>query len=675
MINLSDIQIIIEHCHRLLSFSENLRRDELTKDAYENVEQLYPSLRKLYIASLMHNKRLICVSGLQGAGKTTLIKNFYGIKDDLMNVSLGRGERIPVLITEKDVKEAYITAISVVKDDNGNYSQVIKNLEKDEIIRATKGEDRSIMYLEIIVPYKHTINDGVSFMLLPGLEKKNEYWNELIEFSVNSSDAAVFVFNEASFSNAENENYLNRIEEKFGSNVVYVISHADESLDDNAQVKKTCMEVLKIKEEDRVVCAGQYNNVEKNDAWISSFKSAIDKYAMFETQVYQRTGSFVYNELLNMKDTLYTILEILNENDSYEPNDYKNHHLLKAFDMAISKKRKELAENISDEFELAKGKSQKKFVELYTTKPWYSTLKRTLFGAPAVKELYIETQEMIEESLKDGRASLPDLHLGTALSKSIHSMEPQANGKPNAFQLLIDTQEVEGKVVLAETENTLTAFQDVIALVQISKKGEHYALQNSSPERVLKAVAELSCYYFGLASYDQLAEHTSGLVPYVPSNSTLTTKQVLEGAESSKKFALGLVGLAGVDFLYDGSLDLASLIIADPFLGLVGSLVAGVGAAIAVMKDINRMQRADVESARMAINGIYDNIQQRALDRFDNFTGLVRERIEENLADLGRTNQRMVTYYNAKVEVNNLLDLLDNITSDYLKESHRILPC
>ena len=48
-------------------------------------------------------------------------------------------------------------------------------------------------------------------MLLPGFEKNNDYWNDLIEFSVNSSDAAVFVFNETSFSNAGNEDYLRKI--------------------------------------------------------------------------------------------------------------------------------------------------------------------------------------------------------------------------------------------------------------------------------------------------------------------------------------------------------------------------------------------------------------------------------------------------------------------------------
>ena len=64
MIKLSDIQTISEHCIRLLSTTEELRRNEITKDAYKYAEQLFPSLRKLFIASMIHYKRLICISGL-----------------------------------------------------------------------------------------------------------------------------------------------------------------------------------------------------------------------------------------------------------------------------------------------------------------------------------------------------------------------------------------------------------------------------------------------------------------------------------------------------------------------------------------------------------------------------------------------------------------------------------
>ena len=236
-ISLSDIQTISRQCIDLLSTTESLR--SINEDAFKNAEMLFSSLRKLFIASMMHNKRLICISGLQGAGKTTLMKNFYGITDDFMNVSLGTGERVPVLITEGAVREPNIHAIAV-RNDDGNYKEIPIHYENDDIegiIHATKGEDKTIMYVEIIVPYKHTYNDGVSFMLLPGFETKNDYWNDLIEFSVNSSDAAVFVFNETSFSNVGNEDYLRKIESKFGSNVIYAISGSDSSLDDNAQVK------------------------------------------------------------------------------------------------------------------------------------------------------------------------------------------------------------------------------------------------------------------------------------------------------------------------------------------------------------------------------------------------------------------------------------------------------
>ena len=117
MIELSVIQTLTEECIRLLSTTEKLRVNALTKDAYKYAEELFPLLRKLLIASMMHNKYIVCVSGLQGAGKTTLMKNFYDISDDFMNVSLGRGERIPVLITEGDVTEPNARAIIIDKNE------------------------------------------------------------------------------------------------------------------------------------------------------------------------------------------------------------------------------------------------------------------------------------------------------------------------------------------------------------------------------------------------------------------------------------------------------------------------------------------------------------------------------------------------------------------------------
>ena len=56
----------------------------------------------------------------------------------------------------------------------------------------------------------------------------------------------------------------------------------------------------------------------------------------------------------------------------------------------------------------------------------------------------------------------------------------------------------------------------------------------------------------------------------------------------------------------------------------------------------------------------------------DTFTNDVRERIEDNLADLGGERKNIITIYNATVEINNLLEFLDDITKDYREQSHGI---
>ena len=677
-ISLSDIQTISRQCIDLLSTTESLR--SINEDAFKNAEMLFSSLRKLFIASMMHNRRLICISGLQGAGKTTLMKNFYGITDDFMNVSLGTGERVPVLITEGAVSEPNIHAIAVRKDEDGNYKEIPINYENDDIegiIHATKGGDKTIMYVEIVVPYKHTYNEGVSFMLLPGFEKNNDYWNDLIEFSVNSSDAAVFVFNETSFSNAGNEDYLRKIESKFGSNVIYAISGSDSSLDDNAQVKNTCMEVLKVKEPDKVVCVGQYSDVKKNEDWIVAFKLALDKYALYETQVTQKTTSYIYKELLKIEDTLYTILGSLNESEDFEETDYKNHKLLEAYDKAILKQRKELARHITEEFAEAKGRSVDSIAKQLDNMPWYKSLKKTFFGKN-VKDYYIETQKIIKSSLVDGKICLPDLFLGYSFQKTMKFLDQPQNSNPNALKLLVDTEETEdNKITLILSNDTQNAKDDVCALIEVPKKNEqHREIKSSNPNRLLKAVAEIATYYYGFTSYNSLAK-TVGLASYEPAKAHLTGDDIIKGADSSKKFAVGLAGVMGVDILGDGSLNLVSQIatscgVSLPIAGAAAVLIVGAGALRAVLSDINRMQRADFESAKMTVLSIYDNIQREALERFDNFTNDVRDRIEDNLADLGGERKNIITIYNAKVEVNNLLDFLNDITKDYLEQSHDI---
>lgn len=669
MISITEIQNITEHCMKILSCTEYLRRDEATKEAYTFAESIFGSLRKLFIASMMYNKTLICVSGLQGAGKTTLMRNFYNLDSNFLDPTRGRGERVPVLITEKkDIKVPKMYAIKIDKDNDGYYYQREIELTADEYLSASRGEDSKIMYLELFVPYTHTNREGISFMLLPGFEKKNDYWNNLIEFSVNSSDAVVFVFNETSFSNADNDKYLSRIEDKFGKNLVYAISGSDGSPDDNAEVKQTCIKALSIpvSESDRVVCVGSYTDKTKNLAWIKNFKDALEKYAYRETQQFQRNSEYLYKEILSIKENLYQILGVLNNDSSAEMKDYHDDALLKAFDKAVKKKRKAFEENLDIEFEIAKGESGKNLEQLFTSRPKLGAVKRFFFGS-SVKEQFTETREMVEKSLKyNGDCYLPDKHLGLALQRSLIALD-QPEDRTDMSRL-IDTKKEDGKtLLLTDGEKTQAMAGDICSLLADNSQSKvSYALQSTNPKKVLGAVAEISTYYYSLVSYNEVAEST-GLSYYEPSQTQLIPDKVIDGAKSSKKFVAGMAGMMGIDLIGDGSINMvsqiaASLGVAVPVAGVAAIAIIGAGAVSVVMKDLNRMQREDFQSARLAVNGVYDDLKIDALRKFDIYMERIRDRIEDNLTELSGDGKKVIVEYNAKVEINNALNLLDKIS-------------
>ena len=109
-------------------------------------------------------------------------------------------------------------------------------------------------------------------VLLPGFERKRSKWQELIDFSVKCADTAVFVFDGSGFSMRENKVRIEKAAERFGSNLIYAISHSDSSEDNNEEIKKTTMETLSIHtdQSDRVVCVGDYGNKEQDEKWINA---------------------------------------------------------------------------------------------------------------------------------------------------------------------------------------------------------------------------------------------------------------------------------------------------------------------------------------------------------------------------------------------------------------------
>src|SRR5262249_42824274 len=59
-------------------------------------------LRSTYLAELLSEHYLVAVAGAQGAGKTTLVREIYGLDRTWLRDNPGRGERVPVMIVERE---------------------------------------------------------------------------------------------------------------------------------------------------------------------------------------------------------------------------------------------------------------------------------------------------------------------------------------------------------------------------------------------------------------------------------------------------------------------------------------------------------------------------------------------------------------------------------------------
>ena len=679
---ISDIQDITKECMGLLTHMDELRSTGDMTEAYEMAKENFGILRKLMIGNMMYDKTLICVSGLQGAGKTTLMKNFYGLDDAYFAPTKGRGETIPVLITEKEgVQKPVVYATCIAKNENGVYEKMEKEIEPgEEFDKASKGNDETIMYLEMQVPYRHTYNSNISFMLLPGFERDNEYLNDLLEFSVNSSDSAVFVFSENSFAGAENSKWLNRIQEKLKENVVYAISGSDGSIDGNKQVKETCLEVLQIPEEecDRVICVSSYTDATKNEPWINELKNALEKYAYTGGDSKLRKNSkYIYKEVSNLKHNLYQILGILNSDVSDSVIDFHNAFLLKVFDNTKEKKRVELKKNLESRLDTARVDSCRKLEEEYAEQPKLKQAKRVFFGN-SVEEQFIQPRKMVESSLRNESGNLlADRQIAYALEDSLSQWEHDGNS--NAEWLIETRENAQGKIELLDGKDLEAMSADVTALLAPGKKGDkREKISCDNPKKLMGALTEFGTYYFGIMSYDQLAENTHIENYYQPSFSDIKLDKIVEGGKSSKRFAAGMLGIMGIDILGDGSLNMvgqmaAQLGVALPIAGAASVGIVGAGAASVVSQDINRMIREDCAAAKLTVNDIYDHIVQNVIDEYDAYMQKIRNWIEENLDDLGRDGKKIMNVYNAKVEVNNALQMLDRISSEHLEAAHGIM--
>ena len=340
--------------------------DSLPVEAIDRMKDLH---NKLALTILTQERYLLAVTGLQGAGKTTLVKRLYNLDNKYLRDNDGRGEKRPILITESDVSEpvGYVSKSNyTVKHGFVIQSEIVTPDEFDRIAKSPKKEE---IWLELKVPFHHFHDENKSLILLPGFEKdKEELSQQLLEHVLYLSTSSIVVFRKDTFARANNLEMMDRVKEIYDNvKPIYVLTHGDVNPENNEKIIEQFIEIVQmdITETDRVIMSGDPSLFQNN--WIEEVINMIGKYAFLTDESEEKKVALLNSLFGDIRNEIYTLEEffkkqeekaILSDQNSFEKNTYR---LVEQFEVMYERILNDLEKNILDSLQGRKEKAKEYF--------------------------------------------------------------------------------------------------------------------------------------------------------------------------------------------------------------------------------------------------------------------------------------------------------------------------
>lgn len=149
--------------------------------------QLTEVIRKTMIASVVYKYDLTAIAGLQGTGKTTLLRELYDLDpEDILPDNWGRGEMSPMLLLETNTSKL-IYKIRKLVFEGGECDESEIEVTKEDFYSALKNRVDNQLLPIIYVPHRYFQGSQKGFLLLPGYEPydgKNNTWQDLMRLAL-----------------------------------------------------------------------------------------------------------------------------------------------------------------------------------------------------------------------------------------------------------------------------------------------------------------------------------------------------------------------------------------------------------------------------------------------------------------------------------------------------------
>jgi hypothetical protein len=262
---------------------ETLRLARDFERPQKQVTTLQAVLRKLMVIRELHTTWFVSVAGTQGAGKTNLLCELYGL-DGWLVPNPGRGEKRPLFIIESDCSEPHASGITA----EGLEENIDRETLKAELDSFSDGLRYQL--LRLYVPRQH-FNLGFGFLLLPGYERKsssNELWQDEMRDTLRHSMGSILVTDQARMADQATVTILDDLIKNCFANrsPIIAITRTEGKTDDERQVlRSSAADACRVnaQEMDRVVCTGA-GDVWR-EQWLPVFLATLKRYTKATSEV------------------------------------------------------------------------------------------------------------------------------------------------------------------------------------------------------------------------------------------------------------------------------------------------------------------------------------------------------------------------------------------------------
>ncbi|WP_100407886.1 hypothetical protein [Bacillus solitudinis] len=379
------------------------------------IQQMKDVQNKLALVTLTQERDILAVTGLQGAGKTTVVKRLYDLDDSFLPENLSRGEQLPVLITESKVQspEGYLY-YSSFEEENG-FQLKSRKVDSQEFNRIAKEPGTEDVWLELKVPYKyfqgsseeldHSHANRKSLALLPGFEKdQNEKSQQLLYHLLYLSTSSVVVFRKDTYAREASERMFKRVKDIY-KNVkpIFVLSHGDINPEQNQHMHEQMVNDFGIEESetDRIIISGDPTTYK--EPWIEQLMKSIQTYGYITEESEQKKVRLLeqlFNEIRVQIELVEELLKKHEENKIINSKGLSSkdstYRLVHQFETFYEKVLKELEASIKSDLEKRTPTVRKNFNQFVQKNTGFLQNLTSKFSANALKE-----QEKLQEAIED----------------------------------------------------------------------------------------------------------------------------------------------------------------------------------------------------------------------------------------------------------------------------------